>query len=59
MNQLTSTTLAHGYCRRSSLVYTTIPRRRIILGDALTVLRTIALVECRCSPFFARLFPPP
>ena len=41
MNQLTSTTLAHGYCRRSSLVYTTIPRRRIILGDALTVLRQL------------------
>ncbi|MGP8150986.1 MAG: DNA-methyltransferase [Acidimicrobiales bacterium] len=40
MNQLTSI-FAHGYCRRSSPVWATIPRRQIIPGDALTVLRQL------------------
>ncbi len=42
MNQSVSTMRARGYCRRSAPVWSTIPRREIILGDALTVLRRLS-----------------
>jgi site-specific DNA-methyltransferase (adenine-specific) len=58
MNQLTSTTLIHSYCRSSAPVWATMPRRQIIRGDALTVLRRLpssSVDVALTSPAYFRL----
>ncbi|MGD0082035.1 MAG: site-specific DNA-methyltransferase [Acidimicrobiales bacterium] len=58
MNQLTSATLSHGYCRRRTPAWGNIPRGEIITGDALTVLRQLpssSIDVVLTSPAYFRL----
>ncbi len=41
MTQLTRRKVSYGYCRRSTPAWSPLPRREIITGDALTVLRQL------------------